>query len=643
MTCKENQEKEKLGLLKRIHELEESYNILLKEKEEEMLKNNALLEGLLMSVPDLVYCKDREGRFLTCNLAFSSSLAFPISEIIGKNDHDFFAKNDADKFRADDLIVIEQGTSRKNEELITFPGGREALFETFKAPLYTKKGVLIGTMGVSRDITAQRKKEDELKKAHKQLLSVMEAFDEPSYVADPVSYQLLFANRVIKKEMGDDIIGKKCYRALQNLDSPCPFCTNHLIFGKNLGQTHIWEFRNSRNHRWYRCIDKAIEWPDGRMVRFEMAVDIHNERMSQLALQESEKKYRTYVNTSPQPVFVMDFAGNYVDVNPAACKISGYSRKELLKMNLGDLYIPGEEEIYLKTIKKLQFEGHISEEFPFVKKDGTVFYLATQIVSIPDNRFLAMCMDITEKKKAENEMLQAKIAAENANRTKSEFLANMSHELRTPLNSVIGFSDILLSEVAGKINGKQSGYLKNISNSGKHLLNIINEILDISKIESGKMKLHKEHVVLHEIFREIIATLYHIADQRGIELKILPGSEKDCVYAVRAKLKQVLYNLVGNAIKFTDDNGHVTIYAQIKECFVHISVTDTGIGIPQDGLEKLFQPFVQLDSSQARKYEGTGLGLALSREIVELHGGSIRAESEPGKGSTFTFTMPLCM
>jgi PAS domain S-box-containing protein len=358
------------------------------------------------------------------------------------------------------------------------------------------------------------------------------------------------------------------------------------------------------------------------------------------ALQESEEKYRTYVNISPSPIFVMDFSGNFVDVNPAACKITGYSRKEMLKMSYSDIVDSLNKEYYDEIFKVLQDEGKISGEFPCINNEGKLFYLEVNAIITPDKRFIVIGMDITEKKKTEDEMLRAKVAAENANRIKSEFLANMSHELRTPLNSIIGFSDMLLDEIPGEINDKQSQYIYNISQSGKHLLNIINEILDISKIESGKMKLYKEKVALMK-YTELYSTIKHLADKKNIDIKISLDSEENYVSADRAKLKQILFNLTSNAIKFTENGGDVIINTSTNEKFVHISVIDTGIGIPKEGLKRLFTPFMQLDSSEARKYEGTGLGLALSKELVELHGGSIWAESEPGKGSNFTFTLPL--
>ncbi|MDK2825671.1 MAG: hypothetical protein PWQ63_130 [Methanolobus sp.] len=634
-------EKENQDLKKLVNELELSFDTFKKDKEEELTRKNVLLEGLLKSVPELVYWKDENGKYLLCNSELAKSFGMKIEDIIGKTDYDFLSKDDADSVRIIDKKVIMEKQPNRNEEWVTFPDGIKRFFETYKAPLYTEKNEFIGTMGISRDITLQRKEEEDLARAHEQLLSVIEAFDDPAYVADPATYELLFANRAIKKDMGDDIVGEKCYKALQGIDFPCSFCTNHLIFGENTGKAHVWETQNSKNKRWYRCIDKAIEWPDGRMVRFEMAVDIHRERIAQKALQESEEKYRTYVNASPQPIFILDFEGKCIDVNPVACRITGYSRKNILNMHFYELFPKNEKIHYENDFKQLKLNGRFTGEFAVENKNGNQLYLVIEALVIPDNRILTMCTDITERKKAEEEIIQSKIHAEAANRTKTEFLANISHELRTPLNSVIGFADVLMSQVAGEINEKQTVYLTNISHSGKHLLNIINEILDISKIESGKMKLYKEDVLLVETYAEIIATLQHIASRKEIKLDVLPWPEGEYVYADKAKLKQILYNLVGNAIKFTNEGGAVIIRTKNDGKFIHISIKDTGIGISSDGLKKLFKPFTQLESFESRSYEGTGLGLALSKELVELHGGQISAESEPGNGSTFTFTLPV--
>lgn len=249
--------------------------------------------------------------------------------------------------------------------------------------------------------------------------------------------------------------------------------------------------------------------------------------------------------------------------------------------------------------------------------------------------------DITEMKEIEGSLREANVIAETSNRTKSEFLANMSHELRTPLNSVIGFSEVLLEGNSGPLNEKQTRYLKNISKSGKHLLTIINDILDISKIESGKMQLYKENISVKNLLEDMFSSMQPLAAEKEIVMKVSFGPDLSYIQADKGKIKQVLYNLIGNALKFTEHGGFVTISAKVNGDMVYISVEDTGIGISRMDQEKLFKPFTQIDSSISRKYEGTGLGLALSKELVVLHGGKIWVVSEPGKGSAFTFTIPV--
>jgi signal transduction histidine kinase len=249
--------------------------------------------------------------------------------------------------------------------------------------------------------------------------------------------------------------------------------------------------------------------------------------------------------------------------------------------------------------------------------------------------------DITEMKEIEHSLREANITAETANRTKSEFLANMSHELRTPLNSIIGFSDVLLEGNSGNLNERQTRYLKNISNSGKHLLTIINDILDISKVESGKIQLCKEIISVKTLIEDMVASMQHLAARKEIVIQISIDTDSGYVRVDKGKIKQVLYNLIGNALKFTDRGGFVNISAKVNGDLAYISVKDTGIGISKTDQEKLFKPFTQIDSSIARRYEGTGLGLALAKELVVLHGGQIWVESEPEKGSTFTFTIPV--
>ncbi|MGM0771989.1 MAG: ATP-binding protein [Halobacteriota archaeon] len=245
-----------------------------------------------------------------------------------------------------------------------------------------------------------------------------------------------------------------------------------------------------------------------------------------------------------------------------------------------------------------------------------------------------------ERRNAEDVLMNAKLAAEDANLAKTEFIANMNHELRTPLNSIIGFSDVLYGENFGALNETQKKYLSNVIVNGKHLLGIINDLLDLSKIEAGKMELFPEEFVVNDAVNGIRATMMPLAKKKDIELKCNLDVEDAVIVADMLKFKQILYNLVSNAIKFTGHGGSVTLGVDSSGELISVFVEDTGMGISQKDMIKLFNPFSQVDSSSSRVNGGTGLGLALVKNFVEMHGGEVRVESEVGKGSRFTFTMP---
>ena len=227
-----------------------------------------------------------------------------------------------------------------------------------------------------------------------------------------------------------------------------------------------------------------------------------------------------------------------------------------------------------------------------------------------------------------------------ASRLKSEFLANMSHELRTPLNSIMGFSEVLQDRIFGDLNEKQAKYVNNIFQSGKHLLRLINDILDLSKVEAGKMELRPEQFSLAETLENVQNTVKSIAQNKNIALQINVNQECSLV-ADSAKFKQIMYNLLSNAVKFTSKGGQVSVDAFRNNGVLEVSVVDTGIGIKKEDQARIFDEFQQVDSSYGREYEGTGLGLALTKKFVEMHGGSIWVESELGKGSKFSFTIPV--
>ncbi|MBP1907947.1 hybrid sensor histidine kinase/response regulator [Methanolobus bombayensis] len=258
------------------------------------------------------------------------------------------------------------------------------------------------------------------------------------------------------------------------------------------------------------------------------------------------------------------------------------------------------------------------------------------------HRVIGTCIDITTRKLAEEQMIRARIAAEEANKYKTELLANITHELKTPLSSVIGFSDVLLEGISGKLTELQEEQVDIINKSGNRLLELINKMLDLSRIESGRMELVYETFSPKYILSVVVNRTFSVAAKKNISVNTTIDPEIGEIKADPNKLTEIIFNLLENSLKFTEEGGAVTIDASKDDFYIYISVTDSGVGILKEDQEKIFEPFVQVDGSTSRKYGGAGLGLVLVKEYAKMHNGEITVESEYGKGSTFTLKLPVC-
>ncbi|MBC7086597.1 MAG: response regulator [Methanomethylovorans sp.] len=383
----------------------------------------------------------------------------------------------------------------------------------------------------------------------------------------------------------------------------------------------------------------------------ESFVDMTQIKETEKQLIESEEKFVKISTVAHDAIVMMDEKHLITFWNPAAERIFGYTKVEAIGKDMNDLTAPIEN----KSKYKQSLEGFMSDNELLKrglifsvntrKKDGTEFPVEVSLSRFKLKNgswnIVAIIRDITDRKKAEEALLEAKFTAEMANRAKSDFLATMSHELRTPLNSIIGFSDLMLCGNAGDMTDLQKRFIGNISTSGKHLLSLINNVLDISKIEAGRMELNYELFNANVVMEEVKQIVTPLSDKKGVKLEISKDENLSLIYADRIRFKQIFFNLISNAIKFTHDGGNVTISSKKIHNKAQFSVKDTGIGISEADKCKLFQPFTQLDSSITRRYEGTGLGLSLVKRFVEMHKGRIWVESEVGKGTTFTFELPL--
>ena len=420
---------------------------------------------------------------------------------------------------------------------------------------------------------------------------------------------------------------------------------------------------------WIDARGQAVgERTEGRFSRLVgVALDVTEERIAQVRAQSAEVRLQGAIESVPEAFALWDRQGRLVLCNQNFRRFFGLAPR-ILK--------PGASRQSVERVMRLAFRQEApappGEEGREVElSDGRWVQIAERRTS--DGGFVVTCVDVTALKQQEEtrrlneEQLQRavvnlersreeaaelaqkyaaeKVRAEGANRAKSEFLANMSHELRTPLNAINGFSEMMVAEMFGPLgDARYKSYVQDILSSGQHLLALINDVLDMSKIEAGKMNLRFEPVRLDELAEDAVRLIKNRAETAGLSVAIevppLPDVEGD----YRA-LKQVLLNLLSNAVKFTPRGGRITLKAEGRHDAmgerIKISVRDTGIGIAPDDLARLARPFEQIESQQSKTQQGTGLGLALSKSLIEMHGGLLEIESQPGHGTTVSFLLPI--
>lgn len=373
-----------------------------------------------------------------------------------------------------------------------------------------------------------------------------------------------------------------------------------------------------------------LELPEGAAVLASI-IDITERK-------KAEERFRLVVESAPNAMVLINSEGKITLVNSETEKLFGYNRNELIGADVESL-IPSRFRSHHPDFRRTFFAKPqtrsmgAGRDLFAMRKNGSEFPVEiglNPIESPEGNLVLASIIDITERK------------IQEANRLKSDFLANMSHELRTPLNAILGFSELLVDGKVGPLTAKQQEYLSDIHGSGTHLLQLINDVLDLAKIESGKIELSVAPFSIAEVVEGVMKTLKPIADKKQVQISLNLSPEINTVILDKNKFRQILFNLISNGLKFNKPNGAVTveIIPHESQRFI-LNVQDSGIGISRENLKKIFIPFVQLDAGPSRQHEGTGLGLSLTKNLIELHGGEITVLSEPGEGSTFSVVLPI--
>ena len=634
-----------------------------------LTQQKGFFKTVIQTIPDLIWLKDPDGVYLACNPAFEKFFGKPEADIVGKNDFDFMSHELAEFFRGHDRDAMAAGNPTVNEEWITYADdGHRALLKTIKTPMYAPDGTALGVLGISHDITEMRRQNVALWETNERLEAAASAgivgvwdWDIPNnrLVWDKVMYQLYGLR---KGEFAE------AYEAWASAIHP-----EDKAYTEGEIQAAL------RGEREYAPEFRVI-WPDGSIhylkAKSHTTYDDQGKPLRMIGINYDQTEQKTTELTLEHKVaertddlqttnaklrdteFAMDsvgigihwtdFAsGRFIHVNRYAAELLGYTTEELLQRSVSDIDPHFPQAVYQEMAERIRQHGYLKFETEQMTRDGsyvpvemTVYYHAGDDVNPP--RMISFMLDITQRKQAEQALLEAKAAAESANLAKSAFLANMSHEIRTPLNAITGMAHLIRR--AG-LSPDQEERLDKLEAAGEHLLNVINNILDLSKIEAGKFELEETDIRVESILGNVTSMLRDRAQAKYLDLLTEAHSLPHQLRGDPTRLQQALLNYATNAVKFTE-RGNITLRVRSMQenqdsVLLRFEVQDTGIGIDPATLPKLFAAFEQADNTTTRKYGGTGLGLAITQRIARMMGGDAGAESTPGAGSTFWLTVRL--
>ncbi len=635
-----------------VQEIDKSEYQKLKSKSE-------FLESITEQVTDAIVTTDLDYKIVYVNKATEVLYGYSSKELVGQYPVIFNAEPDSEELNRKIIDLITSGKVWKGSLMNRRKDGSLFVCELEAYPVYNKDGSICYYSSIQRDITERRNTEIALKESEEKFRLMAELLPLTLFEIDTEG-KLTFCNKTGFRVFG--YTEEDFETGINVFDLFTEDMREKIIEAVKYELTRS-ESEEEKFDEYTALRKDGTTFPvivyASSIVRNNVpvglrgaVVDITGQKKLLEELRSKEERFRKLANLLPQTIFEMNLEGKLTFVNQKAFSYFGYEQEDFDRGLMAlDMVVPEDRERAWKEVEMVIKEQKNSYyETMAIRKDGTRFPILSHTSPIfSENNVVGVrgiIIDITERKKAEQEMLKAKEHAEEMNRLKSKFLANMSHELRTPLNSVLGFCQIIKRFDMSK--NEIFEYLELINNSAAHLLMLINDLLDISMIESGKSKVERRMFPIRKLLDEI--NLYFAAqvEKKDISINIILDDKVERnIFSDYTKIKQILINLVGNSIKFTE-KGYITIDVRNEvgkerqeKKYLRFRVSDTGIGIPQSKLDIIFEAFTQVDGSFSRKYGGSGLGLAISKSLVKLLGGNISVESNLGKGTTFTFTVDI--
>ena len=584
-------------------------------------------------------------RITRINQAMADQYGATIEQYVGLTPNDMFA-HDLTYGKRQWCKLFDNGKlhSETDERKLN---GEQIILEVNYTCLYDSQSRITGHFGIQRDITQNKIAIETIKNERKLLRTLIDHLPDAIYIKDKDARKMV-ANRFDVENIGfsdeSAVLGKTDLELFDNETGMRGYQDDLIVIQKGEAIVNRHEVFNGRNGHpiWLSTSKLPLFDHRGKVTGL---VGIGRDITEQKKAQETIQKLSKSIEQSPSTIVITDTNGNIEYVNPKFTEITGYTLDEVLGKNPSILK-SGKmaTETYTQLWQSISSGEVWRGEFLNRKKNGELYWEWATMTSLKNEagkitNYIAIKEDISSRKQMEADLIVAKEKAEENDRLKSAFLANMSHEIRTPLNSIIGFSEILSDPEFES--DQRYEFAEIITNSGNNLLAIISDIMDISKIEAGQVVVRNADFSPQKLIQDIHNEYKIKALTKGIDLRIVPAlAEEDfLIDSDQTKIKQVLINFVGNAIKFTDQ-GSIEIGLSVRDRSIQFHVKDTGIGIPAHSHTKIFERFRQVEDSFTRKYGGNGLGLAISKSLIEMMGGTIGLTSEPGKGSEFFFVLP---